>query len=136
MRCVGEGRGANTDFKAKQILGCTHATNSKTLKLFTQNKTSFWLWCLPATYLLYYFNLLSSRLHILLCFVAWHHIYFIFARDLVRVFLLLCARSKQNKYWDALMQPLLCMNQEYISALKSERLSLCWHTLILFTVYI
>ena len=38
--------------------------------------------------------------------------------------------------WDAIMQPLLCMNQEYISALKSERLPLFWYTLIIYTVYI
>ena len=36
----------------------------------------------------------------------------------------------------AIVPPLLCMNQEYISALKSERLPLCWCALILFTVYI
>ena len=36
----------------------------------------------------------------------------------------------------AIVPPLLCMNQEYISALKSERLPLCWCALILFTVSI
>ena len=34
------------------------------------------------------------------------------------------------------MQPLLCLNQEYISALKSERLPPFWYTLKIFTVYI
>ena len=33
----------------------------------------------------------------------------------------------------AIVPPLLCMNQEYISDLKSERLPLFWCAVILFT---
>jgi hypothetical protein len=36
----------------------------------------------------------------------------------------------------AIVPPLLCMNQYYISALKSERLPLFWYALIIFTVCI
>jgi hypothetical protein len=37
-----------------------------------------------------------------------------------------------QKKWDAIVPPLLCMNQEYISTLKSERLPLFWYKLIIF----
>ena len=42
----------------------------------------------------------------------------------------------EEKKWDAVVQILLCANQEYIFALNSERLPLIRYTLIIFTVYI
>ena len=49
--------------------------------------------------------------------------------------LTMVSKQKHTKGY-ALVPPLLCMNQEYISDLKSERLLLFCCTLILFTVYI
>jgi hypothetical protein len=46
--------------------------------------------------------------------------------------LIMFSKQKHTKGY-AIVPPLLCMNQEYISALKSERLPLCWCALLLFT---
>ena len=48
---------------------------------------------------------------------------------------LIFSKQKHTKGY-AIVPPLLCMNQEYISDLKSERLPLFWCALILYTVYI
>ena len=49
--------------------------------------------------------------------------------------LIMCSKQKHTKGY-AIVPRLLCMNKEYISDLKSERLPLFWCALILFTVYI